>query len=442
MRQHASANAFSPLNNSSNQKLFRGIWIRWLLLTYQEKVVCLGIILIPMWWVIGWGVMLLLWVIGVAIYEYRNYRKVRLSSPSLEVIAILIFTVNNTISYVINSPEISPRGLTYPFFMWGCGGLLLWYVQSHQIRIRLQVVAWAFSIVICTMVLWWLLFHFALKEPFFIPPRTIYATLLDKGTQYNPSQMGSVSNFLVPYSFAERGFGGLYRYTFFFTHPTISSFAIGFAGLVVLDTKKRLWYLPVVTACSFLILICQTRNAWLALPILLAVRWLFTTGKTKGLAFILALFAIIGFITLCIPSVTDWVAETQSNTIEATNNLRKESSDTRQLIYQRTWERIIEEPSLFGHGINGLSVQPGFDFAAIGTESFILGTLLYKSGFLGTGLFITFLISYLAWLYNTRTNRPPASFLIILYFALTSPVTEFEIPVVSLTVLSSMLKSK
>ncbi|BAY93085.1 MULTISPECIES: hypothetical protein [unclassified Tolypothrix] len=439
MKRHLSLNAFSSRIDSYNDKLFRGVLIRWELLTQAEKVVSQGIILIPLWWLIGWAIMPFIWVIGIVIYEYKNYKKIRLSRPSVEVIAILLFTVNSIISFIVNSPQIYPRGLIFPFYMWGCGGLLLWYIQSHKIRIRLQVVAWAFSIAICMMLVWWLLFYFILNEPYFIPTRTLYATILDKGARYNPNDISSVSNFLVPYNSAERGFGGLYRYTFFFTHPTVSSFAIGFAGLIVLDTKKRLWYLPIITVCSFLILICQARNAWLVLPIILILRWLFINSKTKEIAFILTLLSIISFVSLSIPSVTNWINETNSNTVEVTSNFRKDSTETRNLIYQRTWQSIVEEPSLIGHGLNGASVQPGFEFAVVGTESFILGTLLYKSGFLGTGLFITFLFAFLRWFYKTRENRPICSFLILLYFGLTSLVTEFEIPVVIMTLLSSML---
>jgi O-Antigen ligase len=426
------------LENSTDSALFRGLWLQWRVLTHVEKVVCLGIILVPLWWIVGWGVMLLVWVVGIAIYEIRSLQRIRLSHPSLEVIAILLFAVSSTISYISNATEFTPRALINPFLMWGCGGLLLWYIQSHKIRVRLPVVAWAFSFTICMMLVWWLFCRFILLEPYYVPPRTIYAVITGQGT-YNPAKFGSVGNYLLPYVFAEKGFGGLYRYTFFFTHPTITSFAIGFAALIVLDIKNRLWSLPIVAICSVLIIIAQARNAWLALPLILIVRWLFIAGKSRGLTFVLSLLAITSFSTLCLPSVTDWISETHTTTVEATSNFRKDSTEGRYLIYQRTWESIVEEPSFLGRGVNGPSVQPGYEFAAIGTESFILGTLLYKSGFLGTGLFIVFLKSFVTWLYNTRADRPSCCFLILLYFALVSPVTEFEIPVVFITLISVML---
>jgi hypothetical protein len=382
--------------------------------------------------------MLLPWVVGIAIYELRCYKTIRLSRPSLEVIAIIIFAFYRSISYALNSPDIAPRALIDPFLTWGCGGLLLWYIQTHQIRVRLQVAAWAFSITICMMVLFWSFFHFVLSEPYFIPPRTLYASVLDKGA-YNPSQFGSVGNFLVPY-YNERGFGGLYRYTFFFPHPTVSSFAIGFAALIALDLKNRLWSLPIVAACAFLILIAQARNAWLALSIVLVIRWLVTTGKTGGLTFLLILLAITSFSTLSLPSVTDYITETYTNTVESTSNLRKASTDDRNKIYQRTWESFVEEP-LVGHGVNGPPVTPGYEFARIGTESFVLGTLLYKSGLFGTFVFLTFFTSFLAWLYNTRRDRPFCCFLMLLYFSLSALVTEFLVPEIFIILLCAMMQS-
>jgi O-Antigen ligase len=439
MKQTRFLSLSSSQKHQDNDTLFQGIWLRWRALIQPEKVVCMGIILIPLWWYIGWGIMPLFWVISIAFYEIWCHHKIRLSRPSIEATAIILFAVHSIISYILNSPSISPSGMLVPFYMWGCSGLLLWYIQSHKIRVRLQVVAWAFSVVICMMLLWWMFFHFVLSEPYFVPPRTLYAIIFDKGI-YNPSQFGSVGNFLVPYYYGEKGFGGLYRYTFFFPHPTTTSFAIGWAGLIALDIKKRIWSLPIVGICSFLILICQARNAWLAIPIVLFIRWLFTTGRTKGLAFLFVLLAITSFATLSVPAITDWITETQSNTVEATSKFRKESTETRHLIYQRTWENIVEEPSFLGHGLKGPPVQPGYEFAALGTESFILGTLLYKSGLLGTGIFLTFLTSFLVWLYNTRKDRPFCCFLMLLYFSLTSLVTEYLVPEVFIILLCAMLQ--
>lgn len=439
MKRHVSSlSLFSSDKKEENNTLFRGLWLRWGALTQAEKVVCAGIILIPLWWVIGWSLMAFFWVLGIAIYELCCHQKIRLSRPSLEVIAILLFAFYRVISIAQNAPGSSPRDLMNPLIVWGCGGILLWYIQSHKIRVRLQVLAWAFSIVICLMLLWWLFFHFILSEPYYIPPRTFYAAITNKGV-YNPSKFGSVGNYLVAYYLNSNGLGGLLRYTFFFSHPTVSSFAIGFAGLMVLDIKNRWWSLPIVAVCGFLILICQARNAWLALSVVLLVRWLITTGKTGGLAFLLSLFAITSFTTLSLPSVTDWITETSTNTVEATSNFRKDSTDDRYKVYVRTWEKVIEEP-VMGHGVNGPSVTPGYDFAAIGTESFILGTLLYKSGLIGTMLFMIFFTNFLGLLYKTRQDRPLCCFMMLLYLGLVSLVTEFETSVVFIALICFILQ--
>jgi O-Antigen ligase len=427
--------------HSHNDISFKGIWLQLNTLTQSEKVVCLGILLIPLWWITGWGLILLAWVIGIAIYELYKYRKIRLSRPNLSVIALIFFSFYQSFTYVINSPEIAPRILINPPITWGSAGLLLWYIQTNNIRVRLQVVAWAFSFAICMMLGLWLFCHFVLSEPYYIPPRTLYALILDKGN-YDPSRSGSVGNFLVPYSLAERGFAGLSRYNFFFPHSTVSSFAIGFAGLIVLDLKNRLWSFPIVIVCGFLIVIAQARNAWLALSLVLLLRLLITSAKTRGLAFILMLFATMSFFTFSLPPMTSYISETYTNAVETTTKFRKESTDDRQKVYIRTWESFLEEP-LVGHGVNGPPVTPGYDFARIGTESFILGTLLYRSGLIGTLFFLTFFISFLIWLYKTRKNRPLSSFLMLAYLSLSSLVTEFIGPEIFIILLCGIIyKSK
>ena len=440
MKRHISSlSVFSSDKKEENNTLFRGIWLRWSALTQAEKVVCVGIILIPLWWVIGWGLMMFFWTLGVAVYELRSHKKIRLSRPSLEVIAFILFSFYRTISYALNTPVVVPRALIDPILMLSCGGILIWYIQSHNIRVRLQAVAWGFSVLICMMLLWWIFFHFVLSEPYYIPPRTLFALITGKGT-YDPSKLGGIGNYLVPYYLDSQGLGGLLRYTFFFPHPTVSSFAIGFAGLIVLDLENRWWSLPIVTICTFLILICQSRNAWLALSIVLAARWLITTGKTGGLAFLLTLFAITSFTTLSLPSVTDWISETYTNTVEAGSNFRKDSTDTRNEIYYKTWNKVVEEPFL-GHGVNGAPVQPGYEFATIGSESFILGTLLYKSGLLGTGVFLVFFVSLLTRLYKTRRNRPLCCFLMLFYFSIACLFTEFMVPEGFIVMLCIMLSN-
>ena len=423
---------------SSTDKLFKGLFIRWQLLTQSEKTVGCGIILIPLWWIFGWGLMLLAWTVAIVVYELFIHKCIRLSRPSIAVIALITFSVYTCVIYATNSPEVRPRELIDPLLTWGCGGVLLWYIQSHNIRVRLEVAAWAFSITICSMLGLWLFCHFILAEQHLNPSRTIFATLTEKGEVYRSNKLGSIGNYLVLY-YGEKGLGGLARYTFFFPHPTVSSFAIGFVGLIALDLKQRYWSLILVAACTFLILICQARNAWIALSIVLSIRWLVLYGKKQGLALLLVLFAVGSFSVFSIPSMTNYITSTYGNTVQATSSFRKESTDTRNKIYQRTLESIVKEPTILGHGINGASVQPGYEFAKIGTESFVLGGLLYKSGMLGTSLFLTFFIAFLIWLYRTKTDRPACCFLMMLYFTLASLVTEFMLPEIFIMLLCGLL---
>lgn len=423
MKQQSYISSTFARKNKYDNSLFKGVRLRWELLSQAEKVVCLGILLIPFWWCIGWSSVLFLWVSGIAAWEIKNHRKIRLTKPSISVVALILFALYQVFTYLINTPAILPRSIIDPFFSWGCGGLLLWYIQTHKIRVRLQVVAWAFSVIIFLMLIWWVFFCIILSEPYYIPPRTLYALLTNKGG-YDPSKLGSINNFLVPYYSTHTGFGGLARHTFFFPHPTVSSFTIGFAGLIVLDTNKRYFSYFFLLICGFLILIAQTRNAWLAIPVVLIVRWLITNFKKRGFTFILTIFAITSFITLSLPQVTDYITETYTNSVEATSNFRKDSTEGRQLVYQRTWEHFLEEP-LIGHGLDGAEVMPGYEFAKIGTESFILGTLFYKAGLIGTGIFMTFFISFMTDIFRTVNDRPICCFMMIIYLALVSTVTEF-----------------
>lgn len=399
--------------------------IRWQALSGTERFVCISIILVPLWWVISWSYAPLLITIGIFTYQLVRYKSLGLSHPSLSAIALLVFAVYQVILYRLNVPDGGPAGLLVPMQLWGSAGLLLWYVQSHQIRVRLPVIAWGFSMVALQATCYWLFAHFVLSEAYYTPVPNLLARLLDKGTTYSSGKLGSVGNFLTPYIPDAKAFAGLVRYAFFFPHPTISSFFFGFSFLIALDLRNRILSFWLTGSSSFLILICQSRNIWLTLPIVVLLRWILTTGRTRGLAFLMALAATASFVMLSIPAVTDLVTDKVTATADSASDLRKASTEDRNKIYSRTWENIVEEPPIIGHSVPGPEVNPGYQFARIGTESFILGSLLYKAGFLGTGLFLTFLVSFSSWLYKTREDRPLCCFLILLLLSLSSAVTEF-----------------
>jgi hypothetical protein len=413
------------LKAEQDQQLFQKGLIRWRALSGAERFVCVVMSLAPLCWMFGWSYAPLTLTIGIFVYQLGRYGNLGLKRPSLPVIALLVFTAYSTVLYKFNVPDGGPAGLIGPMQLWGTAGLLLWCVQSHRIRVRVPVVAWGFSIIVLEAVCYWLFAHFVLGETSFTPIRTIMATFLDKGETYSSAKLGSVGNFLVPYTSEVKGFGGLVRYAFFFPHPTTASFVFSFAVLVALDLKNRTWSRCVIGAAIFLILICQSRNLWLSLTIVVLIRWLMVTGRTKGIAFLMAFFAAASFAVLSVPAITNSLADKIETTTEDASNLRKSSTEDRNKIYSRTWETIVEEMPVIGHSLPGPEVTPGYEFARIGTESFILGTLLYKSGFLGTGMFLTFLVPYLSWLYQTRRDRPLCSFLMLLLMGLACTVTEF-----------------
>jgi len=438
MKQYATS--FTPELSSSNH-LFRNGLLRWQALTFAERFVCTAITLVPVWWFIGWSYCPLMLVVGLFTYQVAYHKKLGLSRPSLSVVALLSFAIYSTIIYEVKAPDGGPMGLIGLMQLWGAGGLLLWYVQSHQVRVRLQPIAWAFSIVVIQAIGFWLFTHFILSEPYINPSRTLIASFLDKGERYISGRSGGVSNYLVPYNLEHKGLFGLVRYTFFFPHPTITALVFSFIILIALDLKNRMWSQSLIVLCSLIIIILQSRNAWVVLPIVVLIRWVLLTGRVKGVAFLLALFAATSFITLSIPSVTSTLTDKITGTIESTSNLRKSSTDDRNKIYVRTWEAIIDEPPIIGNAVNGPSVTPGYDFARVGTESFVLGTLLYKSGFVGTGIFLTFLISFLSWIYKTRENRPACCFLMMLLLALMSSITEFTPTEVFTVLLCAMINN-
>lgn len=421
----AAALWLKPVADPQPDRLFHRGLLRWQALTEAERFVSLAIGLIPLWWMISWGYVPLFLAIGVFAWQFLRHKRLGLTRPSLAVVALLLMTAYVMALQQYKGVASGPSAIIAPMQLWGSAALLLWYIQSHQIRVRLPVVAWSFSLVAAQAVLFWLAVHFVLGEPFFVPVPNLMARLLGNATRFDSAALGSVGNFLNPYNSLTRGPGNLVRYTFFFPHPTNSSLVFGFIVLIALDLKNRIWANSVIFASSFLILVCQSRNVWVMLPIVVLLHWLITTGKAKGLAVLFTILAITSFVTLSIPQITDLIVERTATTAEATSNLRRASTDDRQEIYVKTWESITTEPPIIGHAEPGAEVNPGYEFARVGTESFILGTLLYKSGFLGTGLFLAFLISFLGWLHRTRGDRPLCCFLMLLLLGLASMVTEF-----------------
>ncbi|NEQ81805.1 MAG: O-antigen ligase family protein [Moorea sp. SIO2I5] len=422
---------FKSNSKQEHQGLFRGIIPQWSLLTQSEKVVGLGIVLIPLWWLWGWSYLLLFLAIGIFTYEFFKRSKIRLQQPSLTVLALIAYGLYNLISNyfygLYNSSSLSTRDLIGGFNTIFAPAAVIWYIQSKNIRVRLQVVAWAFSIVVVLMLAYWFYIFFVLHQVTFEPSRSLFGILTGKPLQYKPG-LGN-SNYLIPYRAEDSSLPGLARYFFFFHGPESLALVVSFICLLSLDLKNRLWFILLFSGAFFILLTSGTRSAWLSLPTIIIIRWLLKTGASKGAWLICGLIALVSFVFLVITPVTEFVFNTVSNTAQATSEFRGDSTDVRAEIYRRTFERVLESSNqnfLFGHVVHGETVLPGYAPAMVGTHSFYLGSLLYIKGLVGIGIFATYWISLIAWLYQTRFGRPISCIIIFILFSITFCVMAFE----------------
>ena len=185
---------FSVRTDTDN--LFWGLWIRWQALTVAERFVCANIILIPIWWIVGlYRFMPLLLLLSVALYEWWQYRELRLKSPSLPVVALLAFGAYQLVKIVLfyyePQREVSISDVVIYSF---CPAFWLWYIQSNNIRIRMKVVAWACTVSVVQMIGFWLVLQFVLPDNFFWSLRV--PNLFTLLTGKTPDSKG---DYLLPY---------------------------------------------------------------------------------------------------------------------------------------------------------------------------------------------------------------------------------------------------
>lgn len=427
-----TSNLYKPVSSrkADEESLFSGIWIRWSALNAAERLVCANIVLLPVWWFVGlleYTPLLLL--LGIALYEWLRYGKLRLKRPRLEVVALFAFFAyyfvdaflifHNAHPSVHLPPgdvrDITLNELIKAFFEFSIP-CLVWYIQSNNVRVRLEVVAWACTVSVIQMLVFWLLVQFVFPGSFDNPPPSLYAILTGKPKEYVDG-LGS-ANYLQFYD-ADG------RFIFFFGNNQPSATFLGLASLVALDVKNRFWSLLLLGGCIFLMSLTATRSVWVALPIVVLVYFLLTSGKFGGAWLVFALIAVVSFSTLSLPPVTDLVFNAYSGTATAVRDVRPGSSEVRNEIYKQTLKQIPDK-LLFGHKVEGervvTTVADGTG-PAIGTHSFILGDLLYKGGLVAAGIFATFWASLIIWFYNTRVGRPTCWFPILLFFSLTSTVS-------------------
>lgn len=159
----------SATRKAETNGLFSGIWIRWQALTGAERFVCANIVLLPVWWVVGYLLMALLLPLGVILYELRKYGELRLKRPNLPVVALLAFATYQVVQAFIfrlfGAPGLAST-LQSAAMLSYCPAFWLWYIQSNNIRIRLEVVAWACTVSVIQMLGFWFAIEFFLPETF------------------------------------------------------------------------------------------------------------------------------------------------------------------------------------------------------------------------------------------------------------------------------------
>ena len=426
-----------------NQNLFSGIWLKWQNLTISERVVCLNIVFIPLWWIAGlYRYMAFFFLIAICIYQQRNYGKIKLKKPNAAVSLFLAFCCYRCFGFLIyclSNSTFSPTQTLRVFLTWIPTAFILWFVQINNIKVRIEPVAWAFSVLVVQMIVFWVIGQLILGGKSYIYPRTLFSFLSGnvEGDYQNGNGLG---NYLILYSPHDVSIPGSARWRFFFITPELSAVVVSYICLVALDLKKRYWSLLLFIGGFFLILVSGTRSVWLVLPLLIIFRYSFAVGKVHGFHLPLATLAILSFAIAVLPSVTDFLQDFLTQSTSSLGDFRANSTDIRSDIYAQTLEEIPNK-LFFGHWISGESVRTGNHIARVGTHSFILGNLLYKLGLIGTWIFSFFWIFLAAWCYQTRQRRPLSSYFLFILYTLLSTTMEFgEMPALMTLLLAVIVR--
>ncbi len=421
-----SSSVMAQPAEQKNRPLFYGPWLRWSELIPAEKFVCAFIVLTPLWWFIGWSYNWFLITGAVLSYQQWQGKRIGLKRPSWLVGSGLLFHIYRSATSILNSSDVSPS--TWIGVLVGiCFYFIIWQIESNDVRIRVEVIAWAISILVVELLIFWVVFQLILRAPNFVPPRTLISQFLDKSERYVKGS-GS-SNYLLPYWSDDKLPGGFSRFAFFYPVPEDFGIISGSISIFALEIKNRYWRAALFGTGFFLLFVSGTRMAWISCSTVLILRYMISVSKSWGIAAIFTLIGLVCFLMLSVPQITDTAVENYLQLTESTSNLRKDSSEVRKTIYKRTWEEIISEPDklILGRGVFGPGVLPGFEPAKVGSHSFLLGTLLYRQGLVGTLVFLTFWLSLIAKLFSTQNRRPLFSLLIVVFISLTFPTMEFSL---------------
>ncbi|PSF38677.1 hypothetical protein C7H19_03990 [Aphanothece hegewaldii CCALA 016] len=435
---------------TKDERLFSGIWLRWNVLNKTEQLICANIVLYPVWWFVGMtSHILLIFLLGAMFNDWRQYGKIRFKKPSFFVIAFFAYYLYDLIDiwlvYFDLYPSIdlpstlvrNPNNLVKSILLFSLP-CLLWYLQSNNIKVRKEAIAWACTVSVVQMLLFWLFLQYALPTAFEPPPRTLYAILTRKNPVYEfGNGVGDgASNYLIV---KEEG-----RYRLFFDHYQTFAIFVGFIGLLALDLKNRLWSILLFVTCCFLIGVTGARAVWISFLPAVFLHLLLNSFKTKGIWLLFAGLALCSFLFLSLPSVTNLAQNTFNGTEESLANARPGSTEARSKVYQETIKKIPEKP-IFGYKVEGEEANQGpsiytEDAPKIGSHSLILGTLLYQKGLFGAALFGTFWVSLFFWMYNTRRGRPLSCFLVLLMLTITSTVSIIHLTMTTNTILCMLIR--
>jgi hypothetical protein len=419
--------AMAQFAEQRTQPLFSGPWLRWSELTLSERFICTFIILTPVWWFIGWTYVWFLITGAMLLYHQWQGKGLGLKQPSLLVISGLAFHIYRTATFILNTPNDVKPSILIDVIVGMCFYFIIWYVESNNIRIRIEVIAWAISVLVLELLAFWVIFQLVLGAPHFVPPRTLISQFLDRSERYIKGN-GS-SNYLLPYWPEDKLPGGFSRFAFFYPVPEDFGLIAGSIGIFAIEVKNRYWRATLLGTGLFLLFISGTRIAWMACSTVLILRYVLVFSKRRGIAVVFALIGLVCFLMLSVPQITETAVNTYTQTTESTSNLRKDSSEVRSLIYKRTWEEVISESDklILGRGVPGAGVLPGFEPAKIGSHSFLLGTLLYRQGLVGSLIFLVFWISLIFKLVLTREKYPLFSVIMVVFMSLTFPTMDLTL---------------
>lgn len=420
-----------PRTVVQEEPLFNKGLIVWRRLTPAEQMVCANLILVPVWWLLGVFTFIPTFIaLGVLVYEWRERGEIQLKAPRLLVWTFLAFTAYGLFGdflLFVDAHPLIPRPdepIRLSELVKGACSLLAvaflyWYIQSRRIRVRLEVVAWACSVLILQILAVWVLVQFVFFDPNYNPARTLLSIATGKSPTYFRG-VGNI-NYLVLYWPTDKAIAGFSRYYAFFHGPESFALFAGVVGLIALDLKHRVWSLSLFTAAALCVGLSGTRMVWIVFPLMVLLRFLLTTRRA-WIAY--ALIGLVSFTMFSVPPVTSLVTQTYQSTVTAISDFRGGSTDSRSSVYQKTLQRIPDKP-LFGHGTKGEQAVVG-EAIAIGSHSFILGNLLYQNGLVGAGLFLSYWAALGVWLYQTRWGRPLSCFLIVLMLSLCLGTMVFE----------------